>query len=225
MKDVAFALRRFSTILAVAIITLTLMSALTGILLAFYYQPTAGGAYESLKLVTTEVTNGWLVRSIHNLAGNLVIGVGLIQIVVMFLSERFRPSWLTAWISGILFTLAAIGLSWTAMILGWSQEGFWRLRVELGTIEAIPLIGHQLRDILTGGSIGTLTVAHMYTLHSYVISVAALGLAIAHLGGLVFQERELEREAALQAKPTVPTPAPVPQGTVEQPEPDAGIPA
>lgn len=224
MKDIAFVLRRLSTILAVVILTLTLTAAVTGILLSFYYQPTAGGAYESLKTVTTEVSNGWLIRTVHDLAGNLVIVVGLIQIVVMFLSERFRPSWLTAWISGIVFTLAAIGLGWTAMILDWSQEGFWRLRIELGTIEAIPLIGHQLRDILTGGSIGTVTVEHMYTLHSYVISIAALGLAIAHLGGLLFQERELARQAALQAE-KVSTPAPAPEATVEQPESGTSLPA
>lgn len=195
MKDIAFILRRTSTILAVATLTLTLVAAVTGILLAFYYQPTAGGAYDSLKQLSAEVANGWLIRSVHNSAGDWLIVVALIQLVVMFLGERFRRSWLTAWISGILLILAAIGLSWTAMILDWSQLGFWRLRIELGTIEAIPLIGDQLREILTGGSLGSLTVAHMYTIHSYVLSVGAMVLAIVHLIGLVWQEREIGQEA------------------------------
>ena len=141
----------------------------------------------------------------HNIAGNALIVVGLIQIVVMFLSERFRRSWLTAWISGILFTLTAIGLSWTAMILDWSQLGFWRLRIELGTIEAIPVIGLQLREILTGGAIGTVTVEHLYTLHSYVVSVAALGLSLVHLGGLLLQEREIRREKLADRPAVAPT--------------------
>jgi cytochrome b6 len=195
MKDIAFILRRTSTILAVAVLTLTLVAAVTGILLAFYYQPTAGGAYDSLKHLSAEVSNGWLIRSVHNSAGNWVIVVALIQLVVMFLGERYRRSWLTAWISGILFILAAIGLSWTAMILDWSQLGFWRLRIELGTIEAIPLIGSQLREILTGGSLGSVTVAHMYTIHSYVLSVGAVVLSIVHLAGLVWQEREIGQAA------------------------------
>lgn len=198
MKDVAFVFRRLSTILAVAVLTLTLIAATSGVLLAFYYEPTAGGAYQSLKTLTAEIPFGWLVRSMHDLAGNLVIGVALIQIVVMFIGERFRPSWLTAWISGIFFTLAAIGLSWTAIILDWSQLGYWRLRIELGTIEAIPVIGPVLREILTGGSVSSTTVAHMYTLHSYVISLAAVGLAIVHLGGLLVQEWELKRAALRQ---------------------------
>lgn len=221
MKDLGFILRRFATILAVAMLTLTLTAAVTGILLAFYYQPTAGGAYESLKAITTDIPFGWLIRTVHNLAGNAVIVVALIQIVVMFLGERFRPSWLTAWISGIVFTLTAIGLSWTAMILGWTQLGYWRFKIELGTIAAIPLVGPYLRDILTGGSISSITVEHLYTLHSYLISVAAVGLAIVHLAGLVFQEREIAQlRASAKAEPAAsPTVNPAPEA-----EPTARIP-
>jgi cytochrome b6 len=196
MSSTAFIFRRLSTILAVTILTLTFIAATSGILLAFYYQPSAGGAYDSLKMIDETIPYGWLVHTLHNLSGNLAIVVGLVQIVVMFIGERFRRSWLTAWISGILFTLTAIGLSWTAMILTWDQLGYWRLKIELGTIEAIPFIGAQLRDALTGGSVGTVTVEHLYTLHSYVISVGAVGLAIVHLVGLLFQEKEIQDEKA-----------------------------
>ncbi|PSB19868.1 cytochrome bc complex cytochrome b subunit [Phormidesmis priestleyi ULC007] len=198
MKDfsLSFIFRRLSTILAVATLTLTLIAASSGILLAFYYEPAAGGAYDSLKAIDTDVPYGWLIHTMHNLSGNGVIGVALIQIVVMFLSERFRPSWLTAWVSGILFTLSAIGLAWTAMLLGWDQLGFWRLKIELGTIEAIPLIGTQLKDALTGGgAIGTVSVEHLYAIHSYIVSIAAVGLAVIHLGSLMVQEREMQAEA------------------------------
>lgn len=185
-----FILRRLATILSVAIITLTLIAAGTGILLSFYYEPTAGGAYQSLQFIDTQVQNGWIIHRLHNIAGNGAIAIALIQIVVMFLGRQFRTSWLTAWISGILFTLSAIGLAWTAMILSWDQLGYWRFRIELQTIEAIPVIGSQLRDILTGGAINTETVEHLYTLHSYVVSVAAVILAVIHLGSLLVQEKE-----------------------------------
>ncbi|MGG6267997.1 cytochrome b N-terminal domain-containing protein [Leptolyngbya sp. AN03gr2] len=212
MLNPAFFLRRLSTVLAVSILTLTLVGVTSGILIAFYYVPTAGGAYDSLKAIDTEVPYGWLVHTLHNLSGNFVIVLGLVQIVVMFLGERFRRSWLTAWISGILFTLSAIGLSWTAMILNWDQIGFWRLKIELGTIEAIPFIGPTLRDILTGGSVGTLTVAHLYALHSYVVSLAAVGLSIVHLGALLFQEKEMQAEKSI-----APAVKPVAQPEIEQP--------
>mgnify|MGYP000484972909 CR=1 FL=1 len=217
MKSPSFILRRSSTILAVSVLTLTLLAALTGSLLAFNYQPTAGGAFESLTQITTEVPFGWLIRRVHDLAGNLVIVVALIQMVVMFLGERYRRSWLTAWISGILFILAAIGLGWTAMLLDWSQIGFWRLRVELGIIESIPIAGSIIRNILTGGgAIGSIAVGHMYALHSYVLSAIAVLLSVIHLTGLVFQEREIAQLAVQQSTSEV-----VHQSTPQTPDSDS----
>ncbi|MBD1929226.1 cytochrome bc complex cytochrome b subunit [Trichocoleus sp. FACHB-90] len=201
MKNVQypFVLQRLATILAVVILSLTLIAAITGILLSFYYEPTAGGAYNSLNTIKAEVSNGWLVQRIHDIAGNGLIGVSLIEIVVVFLGEKFRPSWLTAWISGILLTLVAIALGWTAMLLDWTQLGYWRFQIELGTIETIPLIGSVLRQILTGGgAINTVTVAHLYTLHSYILSIGALILAIIHLAGLLLQEKE-EKQTLMES--------------------------
>lgn len=196
MKDgyYAFVLRRLATVLAVVMLTLSSIAALTGILLAFYYEPTAGGAYNSLRAIATQIPNGWLIQRIHSLAGNGLIGVSLVEIVVMFLGERFRPSWITAWISGILLTLTAIGLSWTAILLDWTQIGYWRFTIELGTIEALPAIGSQLRNILTGGgAVNTVTVQHLFTIHSYLLSGGAIVLATIHLIGLLLQEKEVKQ--------------------------------
>lgn len=192
----SFILRRLATILSVAIISLSLIAAITGILLSFYYEPTAGGAYNSLQSIKSEIPNGWLVQRLHEIAGNGLIGVSLIQIVVMFLGEKFRSSWLTAWISGILLTLTAIALSWSAMLLDWTQLGYWRFNIELGTIEAIPVVGSLLREFLTGGgAVNTMTVMRLYTLHSYVLAMGAIVLAIIHLIGLLRQEQE-EKQAS-----------------------------
>ncbi|MBE9028598.1 cytochrome bc complex cytochrome b subunit [filamentous cyanobacterium LEGE 11480] len=188
------ALRRLSTVLAIALLTLTLTAAVTGLLIAYYYQPGAGVAYDSLKVISQDVNYGWLVRRLHDLAGNALIILSLVQIVVMFLGERLRRSWLGAWFTGLFLTLTAMGLSWTAIILDWSQVGYWRMKVELGQVASIPLIGPTLAEVLTGGSLGTLTVAHMYAIHSYVLSLAALGLSIAHLVSLIYQERDMNRQ-------------------------------
>ncbi|WP_250121185.1 cytochrome b N-terminal domain-containing protein [Chroococcidiopsis sp. CCMEE 29] len=194
MKDISydFILRRTATVLSVIIITLSAIAAITGILLSFYYEPVAGRAYQALKWIDTEIPNGLLIHNIHELAGNGLIGTALIQIVVMFLGRQFRSSWLIAWMSGILLALTAIALGWTAMILDWSQLGYWRFRIELGTIEALPVIGPLLRDIITGGgAVNTTTVAHLYTIHSYLLSIGAIILAVIHLWGLLRQEKQM----------------------------------
>ena len=192
-----YILQWLSTVIAIAVMTLTLVAAVTGILLAFYYEPSAGGAYDSLQAISTKVPYGNLIRSLHDEAGNLVIGIALIQMVVLFLSRESYPSWITAWLSGILFILMAIGLSWTAILLDWNQIGYWRLKVELGLISVTPLIGEQLREVLVGGAgISSLTVQHMYALHSYVLSVGAVVLSILHLAALIYQQQERRRALA-----------------------------
>jgi cytochrome b6 len=186
-------LQRVATALAVAILSIVLTATVSGLLIAFYYEPSAVNAYTTLKRVSTEVNFGWLMLTVHHLAGNGFLILALLQIIVMFFGEQFRPGWIVAWVSGILLTLNAVGLGWTSMILDWSQAGFWRFKIELGTIEAIPLIGSTLRNILAGGdAISSQTVVHLYTLHSYVLSIVAIGLSIFHLVGLSVQQREID---------------------------------
>ena len=91
-----FTLRRTATILSTVIITLAMIAAITGILIGFYYQPAAGDAYESLAKINETIPYGWVIYSLHDLAGNGIIAVALVQIIVMFISRQFRRSWLTA---------------------------------------------------------------------------------------------------------------------------------
>ncbi len=188
-------LQRTATLLAVAELTLCGIAAFTGILLAFYYQPTALGAYKSLSMIAYEVTNGALILSLHNLAGNSLIILALVQIVIMFLGREFLLSWLMAWISGICLTLTAIGLSWTAIVLNWEQTSFWRFKIELNIVASIPLFGSFMRDILSGGNgISSIALQHMYTLHSYILAIVAITLSITHLIALIFQEKKFKFE-------------------------------
>ena len=190
-----YILQRTATLLAVVELTLCGITAFTGILLAFYYQPTALGAYKSLTMIVNEVTNGSLILSLHNLAGHSLIVLALVQIVVMFLGRQFLLSWLTAWISGICLTLTAIGLSWTAIVLNWEQTSFWRFKIELSIVASVPLVGSNLRDILSGGNgISSITLQHMYSLHSYILAVVAIILSITHLAALICQEQNWKPE-------------------------------
>jgi cytochrome b6 len=190
-------LRKLATILALAIFTLCLLAAITGVLIAFYYSPTATTAYSSIEYIDNQISNGWLVRSIHNTAGNALIATSLVQIIIMFLGRHLIGSWIVSWVSGIFLALSAIGLGWTAMNLEWSQLGYWRFKIELSIIESIPLIGQALRQFLLGGeSIGTITLQHLFTIHSYVLSSVALALSTIHLFGSLLQSQHQQEPPA-----------------------------
>ncbi len=183
-------LPKLATILAIAMFTLCVVAAITGVAIAFYYTPDTAAANSSIEYINDRVNNGWLIISLHNIAGNGLIAVSLIQIIVMFLGRRMIGGWIVGWISGIFLTLSAIGLGWTAMNLDWSQLGYWRFKIELSIIESIPAIGNSLRQFLLGGDgIGTITLEHLFTIHSYLLSAVALGLSLIHLVGIFVNSR------------------------------------
>jgi cytochrome b6 len=177
-----FLLRRLATVLAIAMFALCLIAATTGVSIAFYYTPSTTGANAAIAYINNQVTNGWLIRSLHNIAGNGLIAVSLVQIIVMFFGRELLGGWIVGWISGIFLTLSAIGLGWTAMNLEWSQLGYWRLNIELSIIESVPFIGQFLRQLLLGGdTVNTISLEHLYTIHSYLLAAVALGLSFVHL--------------------------------------------
>ncbi|HBL11695.1 MAG TPA: hypothetical protein DD379_09845 [Cyanobacteria bacterium UBA11162] len=45
-----------------------------------------------------------------------------------------------------------------------------------------------------GGAINTVTVVHLYTLHSYILSIGGLILALIHLGGLLLEEKQEKQQ-------------------------------
>ena len=147
----AWILRRLATLTAVISLTLVLVAGLTGVLLAFYYDPSVSGAFESLRRINEEVPGGSLVRSLHNIAGNALIYTALLQIFVMFFGRQHQPAWFTGWLSGGFLALSAIGLGWTAMILDWDQIGYWRLKIEMGTLGNLPVLGPILKAVFLGG--------------------------------------------------------------------------
>lgn len=191
-------LQRIATLLAVVELTFCGVAALTGVMLAFHYQPTASGAHTSLKMIADRVASGTLILSLHDVAGNGLILLSLIQILVMFLGREFLLSWFIAWVSGISLTLTAMALSWTAIVLAWEQTGFWRFKIELNILGSLPLIGPTLRDILSGGSgISSFTLQHMYMVHSYVLAIAAILISIVHLTALVLQGHHWQSDNSL----------------------------
>ena len=74
-------LRKLATILAIAMFALCLFAAITGVAIAFYYTPSTTNAYSSIEYINNQVTNGWLIRSLHNIAGNGLIAVSQLSVI------------------------------------------------------------------------------------------------------------------------------------------------
>src|SRR3954469_4434001 len=56
-----------------ATLTAFLVQAVTGVILAMYYQPDPNSAYQSIQHITNDVTFGWLVRGMHRWGASVFI--------------------------------------------------------------------------------------------------------------------------------------------------------
>ena len=56
-----------------ATLTAFLVQAITGVILAMYYQPDPSTAYRSINHITNDLTLGWLVRGMHKWGASVFI--------------------------------------------------------------------------------------------------------------------------------------------------------
>ena len=73
----------------------------TGILLLLYYRPSAEEAFESVQFLMAEVQFGWLIRSIHSWAANLMILALFVHLFSVLLLKAYRPPREITWFSGV----------------------------------------------------------------------------------------------------------------------------
>jgi len=142
----------------------------TGILLLFYYRPSAGEAYESVQFLMSEVEFGWLIRSIHAWGANLMIFTVFIHLFSVLLMKAYRPPREISWVSGVFLLFLALGLGFTGYLLPWNELSFFATRVGTEIPGVIPIVGDFVREVLRGGEDVTgATLTRFYALHVSVL--------------------------------------------------------
>ena len=164
---------------AAALVAAFLIEAVTGILLATTYSPSASTAWGSVYYITYRMELGWFIRGMHRFGGfALVVLVGA-QLLVTVVTGAYRaPREIQWWILlGLVFLTLVLGV--TGNILPWDQRGYWAAVVEMNIAGGSPGIGPILRKIIVGGSeFGNQTVTRIYGLHALVLpGLYLLGLA------------------------------------------------
>jgi Rieske Fe-S protein len=144
--------------------------AITGILLAVYYQPQPKDAYASVLNISTHVQFGWWIRSIHVwAAGGMVLLVFVHALRVFFTGAYKAPRELN-WLSGVVLLLITLGFGFTGYLLPWDQKAYWATKVGTDIAGSVPLVGHFLLVSLRGGEqISAATLGRFYDLHVLVL--------------------------------------------------------
>jgi len=154
----------------------------TGILLLLYYRPGANEAFESVQYIMTRVQFGWLIRSIHSWAANLMILTAFMHMFsVVFLRAYRKPRELT-WLSGMLLLFLAMGFGFSGYLLPWNTLAFFATKVGTEITGQVPVIGHSLMVFLRGGEDVTgATLTRFFGFHVAVLPGLTILMILVHL--------------------------------------------
>jgi cytochrome b6 len=154
----------------------------TGILLLFYYRPSAEEAYESIQFIMAEVEFGWLVRSIHSWAANLMIFTLFLHLGSVLLLRAYRPPREVTWMSGVGLLGLSLGFGFTGYLLPWNELAYFATKVGTEITGAVPGAGGFLRRLLRGGDEVTgATLTRFYGIHVAVLPALTTALLGLHL--------------------------------------------
>jgi cytochrome b6 len=154
----------------------------TGILLLLYYRPSAEEAFESIQFLMAEVQFGWLIRSIHSWAANLMILTLFVHLFSVLLLKAYRPPREITWFSGMALLGLALGFGFTGYLLPWNELAYFATKVGTEITSAVPGIGGFAGRLLRGGDEVTgATLTRFYGIHVAILPATAVALLGLHL--------------------------------------------
>jgi quinol-cytochrome oxidoreductase complex cytochrome b subunit len=156
---------RWPRALGLVTVVLCLFEAVTGVLLALYYQPTPEAAYASVRVIVRDVSFGWLVHQIHRWGAQLLLLVLLLRLVRFLAQALYRAPREILWMAGVGLFVAAAGLDLSGRLLTWDARSYWSAVRGLEILEALPVAGAVFAFLLGGREPGALVLLRAYFFH------------------------------------------------------------
>jgi hypothetical protein len=153
----------------------------TGIMLAFYYQPTAAAAYASIEYIEKSVRFGAQVRTIHAWSANAMIVLCVAHMLRTFIVGAYKKPRELNWVSGVVLLAVTMVFGFTGYLLPWDQRAFWATTVGSDIAGGVPAIGNfALVMMRVGWNVTEATLGRFYALHVIVVPIATIGAMLAH---------------------------------------------
>src|SRR6185312_6049403 len=167
-----------------------LVQAITGVILAMYYVPSADInprtgkpiAYTSIQNITDHLYGGWLVRGMHRWGASVFIILMFLHMGRVFLFGAYKYPRELTWIVGVLLLVLGMAEGFTGYLLPFDQTAYWATVVGINLNGTAPFLGPFLAQFLRSGQeIGAETLTRFYSLHMLVVPGAIIGLITLHL--------------------------------------------
>lgn len=153
----------------------------TGFAMTFYYKPTVTEAFTSVQYIMTDVSFGWLIRSIHRWSASMMVLMMILHVFRVYLTGGFKKPRELTWITGVILGVITVSFGVTGYSLPWDQLGYWAVNIVSGVPEAIPVVGSTIVELMRGGTgVGQSTLSRFYSLHTFVLPWLIAVFMLAH---------------------------------------------
>jgi cytochrome b6 len=158
-----------------------MVQAVTGVLLLLYYRP-GPDAYESVRQITFDIHFGWLIRSTHAWAANLMLVSIFVHMFSVFFMKAYRNPREFGWWSGIGLLMMAMVFGFSGYLLPMNELAYFATKVGLEIPSSLPVIGPVMADLVRGGlEVNEFTVHRFFALHVVVLPALFIPLLGFHL--------------------------------------------
>jgi ubiquinol-cytochrome c reductase cytochrome b subunit len=158
------------------------VQALTGMILAFYYNPSPEQAYTSINFIMNDVTMGGILRGIHHWGASAMVILVFIHLAANFFSGAFKAPREVTWIIGVALFLLTLGFGFTGYLLPWDQKAYWATVVSANIPRDIPLVGKFIARLMLGGdTVSGLTLTRFYAIHTLLLPALTAFFIMFHI--------------------------------------------
>jgi quinol-cytochrome oxidoreductase complex cytochrome b subunit len=179
---------------------LFLVETVSGVLLMFYYRPTAEFAYADILSLREDIPLG-IQREIHRWGAHAMVITVWLHMMRVFMTGSYKPPREFNWNVGVILLVLTLLLSFTGYLLPWDQLAMWAVTVGTNMARATPVVGHEgpgaallkLGDIslvhagsdvrytlLAGRFVAPGALLRFYVLHCVAFPLAAATLMAVH---------------------------------------------
>ena len=165
-----------------SLLTVFILQATTGILLAMSYDPSPAGAYQSIRYITDDQTFGWLIRGMHKWGASVMVILLFLHMGRTFFYGAYKYPREMTWLTGSLIFISLMGMCLTGYLLVWDQRAYWASVVAININGTAPVLGPFLSKFLLAGPVfNYLTISRFYALHMLAIPSAIVALIFVHM--------------------------------------------
>ena len=158
------------------------VEAVTGMILAMYYNPSPEHAYQSIHYIMNDIFLGKILRGIHHWGAGAMVVLVVIHLLTTFFYGAYKAPREFTWIVGVFLLVITLGFGFTGYLLPWDQKAYWATVVGTSVASDVPLVGKLITRLLRGGAeVSGLTLTRFYAVHMLIFPALMAVFIVIHI--------------------------------------------